>query len=122
MIESAMIGLWRMDQHRQNHRRSGQMGYAMFCYQIKDRCRLGLSHTDLSAADNSQGPAMRPAVAMKQRQRPKVGAARSEPHRQSVAKCIQCRPSMGIDDSFGIACCARGITQRNGRIFVNDLG
>src|SRR5438046_2927289 len=66
-------------------------------------CGLDTAQAHVRATRGCHGPRVRPAIAMKHRQRPQVNAVGGQAKRERIAERIQIGATMVIDDALRIA-------------------
>ena len=109
MVESNTLLGWCVSQHVEHNRSAAQMPHPMLADKAEDHGRLDLARTDLGAADGRDSPWIRPAAAMKHRQRPQIDTVVAEADIQRIAQRRHIDAAVAVDDSLRIAGGAGGI-------------
>ena len=86
--------------------------------QLDHLCRIHLPQAYMPRAHGRHRPGETPAVAVEQRQRPKINGIRPEPVLEHLAQRVQISAPMRVHHAFGSAGGSAGVIDRNHSIFV----
>src|SRR5690348_1142668 len=108
----------RVDERVVDNRRAGHVSDLMPADQFEYLRGIDLAQADIDAGRGRDGPWEAPAVAVKHRQRPEIDRVLPEVAGEDITDRIEIGAPVMSHHALWIACCPRGITERDGFPFV----
>ena len=108
--------------HRHNNGRPTQVGHTVLGKGCVNALGRRAAHKHMGTREQRNGPGEAPAVAVKQRQRPKINRVMGHFPGHHIVHRVGPGAAVGIDHAFGVTGGAGGVVQRQGVPLVIGQG